>query len=211
MTRLILLRHGQSEANRDIWFAGHTDAALTDLGRRQAQAAAAYLRANEQIDAVFSSPLRRAADTAAPTAEAFSLPVLPMQDLREIFAGVWEGMPFSLLNIRYALDRARWFNDLPNARCTGGETVAQVFDRVTEAVRHLALAHEGKTILLASHWTPILCVMTMAQGHDVTQIQKCIEPKNASIQIIRFENGGFCPERLNLTEHLKGLGGGSHI
>lgn len=209
MTRLILLRHGQSEANRNVWWAGHTDAPLTELGHRQAQAAADYLTAHEHVDAVYASPLSRASNTALPTAKAFGLPVIPVDDLREIFAGVWEGMPFPELEIRYALDRAKWFTDPGGARCTGGETVAQLFDRVTAAVRRIALENEGKTVLLASHWTPILCMMSVAQGYGLERIGKCLGPRNASLQILRFENGVFTPEHLNITEHLTGLTGGS--
>lgn len=208
MTRLILLRHGQSEANRHIWWAGITDAPLTDLGHAQAQAAADYLVAHERIDAVYASPLSRASNTALPTAKAFGLPVIHEKDLIEIDGGVWEGMTFPQMELRYALDRAKWFTDLGNARCTGGETVAHLFDRVIAAARRIAEANEDKTVLIASHWTPILCLLAAAQGYGLEHIRKCNEPKNASLQILRFENGTFSPEQLNITDHLDGLQGG---
>ena len=209
MTRLILLRHGQSEANRHVWWAGITDAPLTELGHRQAQAAADYLVAHEKIDAVYASPLSRASNTALPTAKAFGLPVIHEQDLIEIDGGVWEGLPFHQLELRYALDRAKWFTDLGHARCTGGETVAHLFDRVIAAARRIAEKNEGKTVLLASHWTPVLCLLAQAQGHGLELIRKCTEPRNASLQILRFDNGVFTPEQLNITAHLKNLCGGN--
>lgn len=202
MTRLILLRHGQSEANKNGWWAGTTDAPLTELGHRQAQAAADYLTTHEQIDAIYASSLSRAYHTALPTAKALDLPVTPEDDLMEIFGGIWEKMPFHELEVRYALDRAKWFTDLGGARCPGGETVAHLFDRVLAAVRRIAAENEGKTVLIASHWTPVICLMAVAQGYGLENLGRCIEPRNASLQILRFENGVFSPERLNITEHL---------
>ena len=205
MTRLILLRHGQSEANLAHWFAGHTDAFLTELGHRQAAAAADYLLAHEHIDAIYASDLTRAMDTARPTAAAFSLPITPERGLREIFAGEWEGVPFSRLDTDYHDDRAKWYDDLSHALCTGGETVAEVFTRVGETAVRIAEANEGKTVLLASHWTPVLSLVCRAMHHPLAQIMECPEPRNASLQIIRYEKGIFCPEALNITTHLEGL------
>ena len=136
------------------------------------------------------------------------VPVTTVDDLREIDGGLWETLPFSELSIRYALDRAQWFTDLGNARCTGGETVAHLFDRVNAAARRIALENEGKTVLLATHWTPVLCLLATAQGYGLKLIRKCPEPKNASLQILRLENDTLLPEQLDITAHLSGLTGG---
>ncbi|MBE6703101.1 MAG: histidine phosphatase family protein [Ruminococcaceae bacterium] len=205
MTRVILMRHGQSEANLARWFAGHTDAHLTELGQHQAKAAAAYLFAHEQIDVIYASDLTRAMDTARPTAMAFSLPIIPEKGLREIFAGDWEGVPFSLLDTRFGADRALWHTDLAHARCTGGETIAQVFDRAVATVTRVARENDGKTILLATHWTPVLAMVCHAMGYGVDRIGECPEPMNASLQILRFEDGIFRPEALNILSHLDGI------
>ena len=205
MTRLILVRHGQSEANRQVWWAGHTDAPLTELGRAQAAAAARYLSTREHIDSVYASSLSRAMETARPTAEAFHLPIIPEQGLREIFAGDWEGIPFSVINEKYGADRGLWYTDLANALCTGGETVAEVYHRVVATVTRIAKENDGKTVLIASHWTPILCMICRALQKPFAEIGTCPEPVNASIQILRFENGEFSPEQLNITDHLEGI------
>ena len=204
MTRLILIRHGQSEANKGIWWAGHTDAPLSEVGREQAAAAARYLRANEQIDIAYSSDLSRAMETARPTAEAFGLPVIPDKGLREIFSGKWEGITFAEINEKYGEDRERWFTDLANACCTGGETIAQLYERVVATVTRIAEENDGKTVLIAAHWTPILAMICHALGRDPAEIGDCPEPVNASIQILSFENGQFRPVMLNITDHLEG-------
>lgn len=202
MTRLILIRHGQSEANLNIWWAGHTDAPLTELGHAQAAAAAHYLREHEQIDAVYASDLRRAMDTARPTAEAFGLSITPERGLREIFGGAWEELPFSVINEKYAADRSLWYTDLGNALCTDGETVAALYRRVVDTVTRIAEENDGKTVLIAAHWTPILAMICHALGRDPSEIGDCPEPYNASIQIISYEHNRFKPVRLNITEHL---------
>lgn len=211
MTRIILIRHGQSEANKARIFAGHTDAPLSEKGHEQARAAAKYLREHEQIDAVYASDLSRAMNTARPTAKAFSLPIHPEKELREIFAGEWEGLPFTTLNEDYAADRDRWHTDLAHAYCTGGETIAEVFDRTVQAITRIACENDGKTVLVACHWTPVLAMLCHAQGFDVTHIGSCTEPKNASIHILRYENDRFTPERLNIVEHLDHAQGDAHI
>ncbi|MBQ8356450.1 MAG: histidine phosphatase family protein [Clostridia bacterium] len=211
MTRLILIRHGQSEANLHVWFAGHTDAPLTERGHAQARAAADYLLTHEHIDAVYASSLTRAMDTARPTADAFGLPVIPEQDLREIFAGEWEGVPFAVLNEKYPEDRLMWSHDLSHALCTGGETVAQVFERVVATVTRIAEENEGKTVLIATHWTPVMSMLCKATVGELARIGECPEPANASIQILRFEKGRFTPEQINITAHLVGIEGGTHI
>lgn len=205
MTRLILIRHGQSMANKTRSFAGHIDVPLTELGRTQAAAVARYLQKHEHIDKVYSSDLCRAMETARPTAEAFSLPVIPDRELREICAGKWEGLTYTELEASFAVDRSYWYTDLAKARCTGGETVAEVYDRVIAAVTRIAAENDGKTVLIAAHWTPVLSVICHALGYSFAEIGHCPEPVNASLQIITAENGKFRPERLNITDHLEGI------
>ena len=211
MTRIIMIRHGQSEANRARVFAGHTDALLSEKGRAQAMAAAEYLRLHERIDAVYASDLSRATETARYTADLFSLPIHPERELREIFAGEWEGLSFDTLDADFTEDRARWRNDLAHAFCTGGESIASVFDRTLAAVTRIARENEGKTVLIAAHWTPVLTMICTAEGYGVEHIGTCTEPKNASLSIMRFENGVFSPERLNITEHLGDLAERAHL
>ena len=113
MTRLIIVRHGQSEANLAHLFAAHTDAKLTEIGRAQAEALAEQLSKTEKIDAVYASDLSRATDTVAPTAARFGLTVIPDEKLREIRAGDWENLPFGELRVNpaYSEDYRMWAED----------------------------------------------------------------------------------------------------
>ena len=205
MTRILMVRHGQSEANVAHLFAAHTDAALTDLGRKQADAIADYLAAQEKIDAVFASDLSRAMDTVRPTATRFGLTVTPVRELREIGAGVWENEPYQLLREQYADDYAVWKNTPALACPTGGERVADLYTRVNAAVLRLAAENEGKTILLGSHWTPVLAVIAHALVKDVSGMTVENTPLNAAIHVFEYENGVLTPKELNITAHLAAL------
>ena len=100
MTKMIFVRHGQSEANLAEIFAGHTDIPLTDLGKRQAENTAQFLK-DYPIDVIYSSDLLRAMQTAEPTARMHGMEILPDERLREIYAGEWEGVTFAALMEKY--------------------------------------------------------------------------------------------------------------
>lgn len=208
MTRIILVRHGQSEANlAHRWAAGATDAKLTALGKRQAELLADYLTAHERIDAVYASPLSRATDTVRPTAERLGLSVIPEEGLREIYGGIWEDQSISVLRTdpRTKPDFDTWDNDLANCRCTEGESVAEVYERAVSTVLRLAAENEGKTLLLGSHWTPVTSVLTRVNYGDVSHIKKTPSPFNASINILRYENGSLTVQTQNFIDHLGDL------
>lgn len=205
MTRIILVRHGQSEANVAHLFAARTDTPLTELGRRQADAIAHYLVAHEKIDAVYASDLSRATNTVRPVADRLGLTVIPAPGLREIYAGVWENQPYDLLQEKYAADYEVWKLDPPNARPTGGESVAELYERVIATVLRLAAENEGKTILLGSHWTPVLAVISHALVGNASGMVPENNALNAAIHIFHAENGVLTPVALNITAHLADL------
>ncbi len=205
MTRLILIRHGFSMANAEGRFAGHSDFPLSDIGHEQARHAAEYLFQNNRIDKIYASDLLRAYHTATPTGEKFGLPVIPEPRLREIYAGRWEGMRFDDIAKDYSEDWAVWRNDIARSRCTEGESVAELFSRVTAAVCDLAAQNDGKCIMLASHATPLRAVECFTAGKTAASMGEFNFPPNASIQYYRYENGRLISERLHVTDHLEGL------
>ena len=203
MTRIILLRHGQSEANRDIWFAGHSDPHLTEKGLLQAEYAGEYLAEHERIDLILSSDLLRAVETATPTAKRLGLPVIPEPGFREIFAGVWEGMPFADIDVQYHQEIFTWDNDLANACPNEGESVAELFARVNATLDRVAREQDGKTVLIATHWTPIRAMICHAMGCDHTHIADFEKPFNSSLHVLCYEAGSYTVERINIVDHLK--------
>lgn len=152
MTRLLLVRHGESTANLNNVFAGHYDPQLTELGHRQAECTGRFVLGNYKVSGIYSSDLHRAFDTAQHFADIAGLAVIPEPRLREIYAGEWEEMSFSEVEQTYAEDWNRWRVDPANAVCTGGESVRQLADRVFAAVQEIAKITRNRLSL----WRPTL-------------------------------------------------------
>ncbi len=205
MTRFIMIRHGFSEANKEHRFAGHSDFALSDLGKIQAEKCAEALK-NEKIDAIYASDLKRAYDTAVPVARAHGLPIIPHEGLREIFAGEWEGRTFEELNEEYPHDfGVLWKTDVGRARPTGGESVAELFERVIATLGEIAAENDGKTICIATHATPIRSVCTAAEGGRAEDMSRLGWMPNASISLFEYENGRFTAVYTGHIDHLGDL------
>ena len=94
MTTLILIRHGQSQANITKCFAGQSDPDLTEKGKKQAEALSNWLINNYNIDSIYSSDLLRAYNTALPTAQKLKKQIIKTKQLREINAGYWQNIPY---------------------------------------------------------------------------------------------------------------------
>lgn len=202
MTELIFIRHGQSIANEQGKFAGHSDFDLTSLGFCQAELAAKYIKENFKVDAIYASDLSRAYNTAVPTAKAFSLPIHADTALREIYAGKWESLHKDDIQATFAEDFGVWMSDIASARCTCGESTAELYERVCKRVLEIARENEGKTVVLATHATPIRAVETLAQGFGAERLGDVDFVANAAISIYKYENGKIFPVRTNITEHL---------
>lgn len=204
MTRFIMIRHGFSEANSKHLFAGHSDFPLTEIGKAQAERCAEALK-NEKIDAVYASDLSRAFETAIPIARSHSLTVIPCKGLREIFAGEWEGKSFDELDREYPESFGIWKNDLGHAHPDGGESVAQLFERILATLSDIAKSNQGKTICIATHATPIRSVCVAASGGKAEDMSKIPWTPNASISLFEYENGIFKAVYTGRVDHLEGI------
>lgn len=202
MTKLLLVRHGESEANlRDV-FAGHYNPDLTERGKEQAACTAAFLEQNYTVDAIYSSDLRRACQTAKPIADTFGLPIMPDKEMREIFAGDWEGVSFYGIKDTHAEEFRIWLTDLGNAACPNGESVAEMSDRVYNAVSRIAAENDGKTVVITTHATPIRALQCRFLGKVLPAIQQIPWVSNASVTEIDYENGQFTLLNAGQDAHL---------
>jgi len=157
VTTILFIRHGQSVSNLQGIFTGHLDLALTELGQYQARTTAQYITENFKVDKVYASDLTRAYDTGDAVARLLGLSVQTDRRLREIYAGTWEGRTFDELTENFP-NYAVFRNDIGACVTDGGESVAQLSKRVLEAVTEIAAENEGKTIVIATHATPIRAV-----------------------------------------------------
>lgn len=202
MTKILLVRHGESEANLKDIFAGHFDPDLTERGREQAACTADFLYENYAVDAIYSSDLRRACQTAKPIADIFGLPIMPDKDMREIFAGDWEGVPF--YGIKDTHPEAFWvfLNDIGNAVCPNGESVADMAERVYQAVSRIAAENDGKTVVIATHATPIRGLQCRFSNQPLSYMQYIPWVSNASVTEIEYDNGQFTLLNVGQDAHL---------
>ena len=210
MTRLVITRHGQSIANAEYRFAGHSDFDLSDIGRAQAQLTAEYICSNEKIDIIYSSDLARAYNTALPVAKKLGLEIIPMTELREIFAGQWEGRTTAELSVEYQKDFDVWKNDYAHSRCTGGESTAEVYDRVVATVKRLAEQHNGKTLLISTHATVVRALCAHSLGLTADRTGEIPFTHNASVNIFTYEDGKLISEKTNIIDHLGDIVTGVH-
>ncbi len=201
MTRMIFVRHGESESNLQKFFTGYTNVALTDKGRAQAACAARALK-DVPIDAAYASDLVRAYETGTIIAQVHGLKVIPNRNLREIDGGEWEGKLFSELDELFHEDYQAWIGDLANCRCTGGESIRELEKRIRMECEAIARREEGKTVLIATHATPIRVMQLAWQNLRVEDIGTFSWVMNASISVVDFEDGKWIPVVIGETSHL---------
>ena len=194
MTIILLARHGQSDWNAARRWQGHADRRLTKKGRAQSQALAERL-AHIELDAVYSSDLRRAADTARVVAEAQGLELVQLSELREVDVGSWSGLTREEAEERFPDGFARWREGFPG--WDDGEDYDDMAQRVIGAVVEIALAHEDGRSLVVSHGGPIRAIHAAALGLDVHEYRRLrpVEP-NARLSAVCYVKGALtelCP------------------
>lgn len=184
-TTIYLVRHGQSVGNLKDQFMGHTDTPLTELGLRQAEMAADYLK-DIPIDAIYSSDLQRAYLTACATAKRKNMPVTKTEKMREINGGAWETVEFPTLHERFPEDFGTWCHDFKNCRCTDGESVLEMQARIVAEIKRIAEENPGKSVAIFCHATPIRVFRIHCDGNWDAPY-----PSNASTTVAEYENGRF--------------------
>ena len=205
MTRLLIVRHGQSMANVQEIFAGHYDVPLSPLGQEQAERTAAYVTAHYAIDRIYSSDLIRTMETAGHVAKKLHLSVTLVPELREIFAGAWEGKRFDRLATEYKEDYGKWLSDIGESACTGGESVMDVSARVVGALKRIAAENDGKTVFVATHALPVRVFQCFVQGVPACDMKNVPWVSNASVTEATFENGKFTLVSVGADAHLAEL------
>ncbi len=127
--RVYIVRHGETQWNKEEVFRGRKDVPLNEAGRRQAEQAGAYFR-DIPVQRIVSSPLSRADETARGIADATGVPVETAEELTDINFGVWEGLSLRQVEERYPAEFAVWGTSPEKARIAGGETLDEVRERV---------------------------------------------------------------------------------
>ncbi len=158
-TRLFLVRHGQSAGNAEGRFGGHGPTPLSDLGQQQAEKTARAL-AQEGIDAIYSSDLFRAVQTAQPLADLLKLQIHTSPAFRERHVGVLEGLTFDESKEAHPQDYYALVNRNIHHVISGGESYRQLLRRITAKLFDVLRAHPGNRIAIFSH-TGAICYLTL--------------------------------------------------
>jgi broad specificity phosphatase PhoE len=170
-TTLILTRHGQTVWHAENRYAGVSDVDLTDEGRAQAVRLAAWA-ADADLDAIVSSPVRRARETAQPSVDATGLPLKVVDDLRELDFGIAEGRTIAELSAADAEMVRRFRADPVTDHFPGGEPPAAAADRAARALGRLAAEHPGQRVLVVAHNTLIRLTLCRLLGLDVRRYRR---------------------------------------
>ena len=205
MTTLILIRHGESEANRNNVFAGHINPDLQNKGLMQAKLTAQYIKENYKVDKIYSSDLQRAFKTAKALGELLNLEVIAKESLREIYAGEWENMKFDDLSVLFPAEFEAWTTNIGYAVCPNGESVKQLGERVMSALAKIAEENNGKTVVIATHATPIRVAQSIVQTGGLDEMKNIPWVSNASVTVFEYENKSFKAMKISEDAHLSEL------
>jgi len=201
MTTILLIRHGETAGNREGLFRGHKDFPLNENGIRQAKALAQEL-ACRQIDAIYSSPLSRAMETARPLAEPRGLPVMEEPGFLDLHFGDWEGRSKEEVAQEQPELWKIWMSQPERLRREGAETLAEMQERSYGALQRLVGEQRGKTIAVVSHRAVLKALIARCLDIREPYFWK-IHLDTASYSLLehRLERG-YALMLLNQTHHL---------
>lgn len=201
----ILLRHGETALTPEKRFSGSggSDPELSETGRGQAACAAEAFAARGTVQEIVSSPLRRCRETAEAVALRLGLEVRIEEGLRETDFGAWEGLTFAEVSERHGPNLTTWLASPDAAPTGGGESFAEVAERVAATRDRLISRYAGRTVLLVTHVTPIKTLVRLALGAPPESLFR-MELSPASVSTVAYYADGNPSLRLlNDTSHLR--------
>ncbi|MHB9129807.1 MAG: alpha-ribazole phosphatase [Armatimonadota bacterium] len=200
MTTLYLIRHGETRWNADGRFQGQQNTSLSDTGRQQA-ATVADAMTRYHLDAVYTSDLARAAETAVLVAERHGLTPITDRRLREASFGVWEGLTLTEVGVQWPELLQAWRTDPLHVLPPGGETLAQVQQRVTELVQEIVRRYPEGQIAIVAHGGSLRAIVALALGADLSIFGR-LRLDNCAISIVSARDDHYILLHLNEICHL---------
>jgi len=204
--KLILVRHGETEWNRENRVVGFADIGLNDEGRKQVRRLALALK-EEKVDAIYSSPLSRAWETALEIARFHNGQVKADDAFQEMDAGELDGLTYEDMRERYGEFIKQWLRDPGSCTMPGGESLAGVQERAWLAVERVREKHPDGAVMVVSHNFVIMSIICRALGLDLGQFRR-LRLNLASISILNIGQRGTSLVLFNDTCHLEGEDGG---
>ncbi len=199
-TRIIAIRHGETDWNVATRIQGHVDIGLNARGRWQALRLAQAL-ADEPISAIYTSDLARARDTARAIADSTGQAVQTHEGLRERGYGVLQGKTYAEIDATWPEQAQRWRQRDPLWAPPGGESLLTVRERITRIASELAVRHLGEQIVLVAHGGVLDALYRAATGHDL-QTPRSWNLGNAAINRLQWTHEGLTLVGWSDTRHL---------
>lgn len=204
ITKVYVVRHGQTAWNLEEVFRGRADIPLDDTGKKEVHLAGEALK-DETIHAIYSSPLSRSMETAENIAKFQNIDVAPLDAIIDISYGDWEGKPLAEIQKKFPDLYELWLKE-PHSVCfPNGETLEQVGSRATEAVNRLVAQHKDENIALVAHRVPNKVICCALIGIDYSNFWR-IQQDTASTNLFVYKDGQWIVSYLNDTSYLKVLG-----
>ena len=198
--QIVLVRHGATDWNLQGRCQGSTDRDLSDVGIRQADQIAELL-SEQEINAIYSSSLRRAQQTAERISQPHKLPVLIEQDVRELDHGELEGLTFNEIKANYGDFLVRWRSEPAEICVPGGERLADVAERAWNGLNQIVQRHaDAERILVVSHNFPILGIVCRVSGTHLNEYRTFhLDP--CGITRLKYNGGDWDLTEVNGREY----------
>ncbi len=199
--KLLLTRHGETDFNLALRYQGQSDIPLNQTGMRQAEQIAKRL-SREKIDALYSSDLSRAVDTARTIAEPHQIEIVKDSRWRELSFGAWEGLSYEEMNAGWRDLVTSWYADPVRTSTPSGETLTQLAARVNSALDELKRKHKDETVLLVAHSGTIQTLLCLALGVDLKRCRQ-FRVSQASLTSVGFYEDNAILNLFNDVSHLQ--------
>lgn len=186
-TRVYLIRHGATSLSSEDRFSGGTDIDLSDEGRWQASCLAKRL-ADDNIAAVYCSPMRRTVETATIISQPFHFIPIHSDGLREIHHGHWETMRRREVEQQFPEEYAAWQEDPFTFAPEGGESGVMVMARALPVIREIVIHHTGQTVAVVSHKATIRLILSSLLGFDARGYRDRLDQSPACLNIVDFKD-----------------------
>jgi broad specificity phosphatase PhoE len=204
VSKVYLVRHGQTAWNVGEIFRGRADIPLDETGKQEVHLAGEALK-NEALHAVYSSPLSRSMETAENIAKFHNIPVTPFDAIIDISYGEWEGLENQEVKEKYPELHALWQREPHKIKFPGGESLDEVRFRTMKGVEDLLAKHKDENFVLVAHRVPNKVICCALLGLDNSHFWR-IQQDTASTNLFIYRDGQWIIAFLNDTSYLKPLG-----
>lgn len=209
MVKIILIRHGDTDWNREQIFRGRVDVALNEVGKTQARAVQVWLK-DEKVDALYSSPLSRALETARIVGEGRNCEVKTEEGLIDVNFGKWQGCSHKKVKEQYREMYHTWQTKPYLVTFPEGESLKDVKARVMGALEKIIKNHPKETIAMVSHRVVCKVAICAILGLDLSRFWY-IKQDTCAINMFEHRDGNYYLSLLNDTCHLRRVEGASPL